>query len=404
MMLRQISKTLRGGERGQVAVAMVIGLLVVFAIFGLAFDAGLWYFDHRTAQNQAEAAALAGSGFLPATDTSAATAAIDEWLAKNGSSSDDLCATNPIQYWDRNNSGMSDTVRVCIRRHSKAVFTMIPGIPFAWISAAATATAGRVNMANVMPFGIIPPDPTCTPEAGRNCKADLNGDQDYTDPGECNAPFDQCPWGLNPDRLYAFKEGGGGNTGIIDACGNGATNYRDCITGEHVSGFFEEGETVYTGLQGGSLGQNTANALADRYPSTTWEQCDVASTPDPSNGYDPNGHLLAIAKYVNSTGCEDRLVVVPVIASMPPQGGGSADITTLGVATFAITNWNRVSNKDAYGTTAQACSTSTPDTGSFPCGLVWGYLMKDARPPDFLLQQIGDSNNPFAPIMVGLVE
>ena len=42
--------TLRPDEGGQMAFMMG---------FALALDAGVWYFDHRTAQNQADAAVLA---------------------------------------------------------------------------------------------------------------------------------------------------------------------------------------------------------------------------------------------------------------------------------------------------------------------------------------------------------
>lgn len=411
-MMRQLHRAFHRDERGQIAIGMVIGLLMFFAIFGVAFDAGLWYFDHRTAQNQAEAAALAGAQALADTLTqgqdaqkTAANAAIEEWLNRNGSSNGDLCDGGP-DYAPANTAGSVDTVTVCLRRQSKAAFTMLPGIPWAWVSASATAKAGRVTTANVMPWSVVPPDPTCQP-GGICSSGDVNGDGDDTDTaiGECYDVFAKCPWGLSPDRLFAFKSGGGGNTGIVDACGGGATSYRDCIEGTTTSGFFTEGDTVYTGLQGGNLGRNTASALADRYPSSTWGACDVASTPDPLLGYDPDGKQTAIARFVDGTACSDRLVIVPILASLPPQGGGSADIHVLGIATFGIAKWNRDSNKDTYGRTGiqDQCSTSVPDTNSFACGMVWGYLIEGASPPDFLLQQISDSDNPFAPILVALV-
>jgi uncharacterized membrane protein len=66
-------------------------LPVVFAFFALGLDAGVWFFDHRTAQNQADAAALAAVQHLPAANASPntdlafpSTAAAHTWLGKNG--------------------------------------------------------------------------------------------------------------------------------------------------------------------------------------------------------------------------------------------------------------------------------------------------------------------------------
>ena len=79
---------LRPNERGQVAILMVMVLPVIFLLFALAFDAGLWFLDHRMAQNQADAAVLAAVQHLPDADPgpgSPATKAVHKWLKKNGS-------------------------------------------------------------------------------------------------------------------------------------------------------------------------------------------------------------------------------------------------------------------------------------------------------------------------------
>ena len=59
---------LRPNERGQVAILMVMVLPAIFLFFALALDAGLWFLDHRIAQNQADAAVLAAVQHLPASD------------------------------------------------------------------------------------------------------------------------------------------------------------------------------------------------------------------------------------------------------------------------------------------------------------------------------------------------
>jgi Flp pilus assembly protein TadG len=388
-------------DSGQMAILFILTLLVVFIFFALAFDAGLWYFDHRTAQNQSEAAALAAAQELPNTDTSGATAAADEWLAKNGSGADERYC---LDYSDRSGDGKFDTARVCVRREAPGIFAALSGIKSVWVSAAATATVGRVTMSNVMPWGIVPPDPTCTADAGRECQNPFNTDGVMADCGT----FEECPWGLDMNRLYPFKLSSHitpGNFGAIAACGNGATNYRDCITGQTVSGFWEEDETVQVDPQTGNLGQNTNVALADRYAQDGADgtyDCDITSKPDAVTGLDPVGKALAQDKFVDNPqpGCDSRLVVVPVIDHFPQ--GHSDSIQVLGVATFGIAKWDRNSPwGDALGTVDSECGQASGS--GFDCGMVWGYLMKDAQPPDFLLEQIG-SDNPLAPLLIALVD
>ena len=65
------------------AITFVLSLMAIFAFFALSFDAGIWYFDHRWAQTQAEASALAGASYLPATNTFQADGAVGQWLGYN---------------------------------------------------------------------------------------------------------------------------------------------------------------------------------------------------------------------------------------------------------------------------------------------------------------------------------
>ena len=66
---------LRRQEDGQMAILLVMVLPAVFLLFALPLDAGIWFLDHRIAQSQADAAALAAAQYLPATDTTQATSA-----------------------------------------------------------------------------------------------------------------------------------------------------------------------------------------------------------------------------------------------------------------------------------------------------------------------------------------
>ena len=417
-LVRQQGGSAARAESGQMAWAFVLVLLFVFMIFAVTFDAGLWFFDHRTAQNQAEAAALAAVQDLPSSSTVAAELSAIEYLGRNGvNPATDGCSPDWIIFEDVTGEGDYDQVTVCLSRNSSVVFSAISKIASIEVSASATALIGRTELAQVMPWTIVPPDPTCVDDndpVTEECMGDLDADGVAA---PCD--FDACPWGLNPQNLFRFKSGGGGNTGIIDACGQGAVNYRDCINGETASGFFDAGETVEVGLQGGNLGVNTDKALNERYAQDAADgyPCDVLATPQPLTGFDPDGRLLAHdyfggnALLMPELYCDERLVLIPILASLPAAGGGSASLEVLGVAVFGIAAWNHDGNQSTYGFDGidsgdgplEDCAAGIDNTG-FECGMVWGYLMEDMLPPDYLLQKITNSDNPFAPLLIALVE
>jgi len=410
-------------EEGQSAFLVILSLLVVVALFALSLDAGVWYFDHREAQNEAEAAALAAVLELPSADTQAAIDAADEYLVKNGASattqsSCPLSGTGSgIEFADLTGDGEMDSVTVCIRRSSAVIFSAMSGVTGVRVSASATARIGAVNHSNIMPWAVVAPDPTCTEDANRNCLYDAKGDGDYTDPGDCNDVWTKCPFGVTEDRLFAFKQGTGGNTGILRVCGPGADDYRECLSGENSSGIYEEGDDIVTDLQGGTIANATDVGLQNRAPGEAWDlptgaQCDVQATPlgndTQSPGYDPDGKDLAYQKFVSPAPipeCAWRLVPVPIIDYLPPNGGGT--VTLLGFAVFGVAKWNSTASQDRYiGNGTQACfeGPNNPNPSYFRCGIVWGYIFSGVMPPDALLSQIGNSNNPFAPLLIALVD
>jgi len=101
------------------------------------------------------------------------------------------------------------------------------------------------------------------------------------------------------------------------------------------------------------------------------------------------------------------LVTVPILSSLPEQG--HADVVVLGIATFAIAKWDRYPQYgNALGTPSQACGNATSsgpvdETVLYKCQMVWGYFMRDVRPPQMLLN-ISETDNPFAPLMIAIVE
>ena len=138
---KPLTTNLSHEEDGQVAVLMIMILPVVFLFFALALDAGIWFFDHRLAQNQVDASVLAAMRYLPAEEFSQdhldAVAAVDTWLVKNGSGPEELCdpdANGPYpQFYDRHPStpdGRLDAIRVCVRRESPGLFSNLANVEF----------------------------------------------------------------------------------------------------------------------------------------------------------------------------------------------------------------------------------------------------------------------------------
>jgi len=267
--------TLRHNEHGQIGILMVMVLPAIFLIFALALDTGLWFLDHRIAQNQADAAVLAGVLHLPDADPGLATDAVYLWLEKNGSNSDQLnsCPQSTpaptlevrpgLEFFDLHPALMPDgqyeMVRVCIRRKSPGIFVQLANLDFIFVSAGAKARTGHAGIATVLPWGIVPPDTECD-EWGEDC------DNEY---GDYCGPFppvplgeDSCPWGLHADKLYTFKVSDPdtytpGNFGALASCGGGINQYKKCITGETNSGFYVEEGTVEVGAQTGDGGGAT---------------------------------------------------------------------------------------------------------------------------------------------------
>jgi hypothetical protein len=152
--LRQLLTRLRRlhtDESGQVVAFFVCGILVLFGFFALVLNTGVWYLDRRVAQNQADAAVLAGVQELPAVNTAAAREAAFDWLQKNGAARQSVCVVDGdynhidqgVAFADRigGNDGLYDTIRVCVNRNTLIVFNEF--FELAGVKIAAVAAAGH---------------------------------------------------------------------------------------------------------------------------------------------------------------------------------------------------------------------------------------------------------------------
>lgn len=168
-------------QGGQIAFVIIPALIGFFILAALAFDAGVWYFDHRTAQNQVDAASLAAIQELPLDNTISAEAAVIAWLKRNGVDENVADAIDVVHRDDsvltpeciepqldpgqarvvfgRSSAvdvGEYDMVRVCLRRDSPVLLSSLAGITEAVVSAGGTAAVELIPV----PYALMAMDPT----------------------------------------------------------------------------------------------------------------------------------------------------------------------------------------------------------------------------------------------------
>jgi hypothetical protein len=188
---------LRHEDSGQMAIAMMFGLIFVFFVIAFALDAGLWYFDHRWAQNQAEAAALAAVDALPSSSVGTRQAAIDKAdlsLERNGIPATAIPVQRvcPIDASDTQNlpatptTNLIDSARVCVRRPSPVIFAKLAKIDQVYVSAAARAQVRMVPLPYaVMAMQSCSPNPSITVDVGTVVNL-LGGGGTYTEAANCS--------------------------------------------------------------------------------------------------------------------------------------------------------------------------------------------------------------------------
>ncbi len=364
--MRRMSASSRGSgcqrDRGQVLILFLFALAVLLGFAAMAIDVGLFLHDRRALQNAADAAALAGAGYLP--DGSQATQQAQQWATDNGIdvAGGELESVSVSSYRAPN-----DRISVTVKRDVSFVFGRALGLTSDTMRA--EATAGRVPVT----AGCI------AAWAVTGVVNDASAD-----------------YGLDQTGLYVFQLSASGwntpgNFGALAVYGSGTSDYRNAVKGncgqvnacDSSSPYVAEGQTLACQTQTGSLGQNTNEALEERYPPSTWATCDVRA--------DADGYTNAQAK-AQLQQCKDRAVSVAIINGFPPQGQ-SANIEIWGLASFYIAGWDRW---PPWGNG----SNPPPPTD----GMVWGYLIPATSLPAWSVQWGWDSNNPFAPLVVVLVK
>ncbi|MBI1885686.1 MAG: Tad domain-containing protein [Chloroflexi bacterium] len=385
-----IIRDVHRSERGQMWIMALLLIIVGLGALMLTADVAYWLRDRRSAQNQADAVALAGAQELP--DTSAAVTEAEDWAVKNGVSLDQITAPpcsgsliNDFCFEDLNGDGKMDLIRARVERESNSFVAQVFNIGNPSIGATAAAAKVRSSGACLMPWAI---DAVTEDAFATDTHFGVLGDP--PDDGKLFI------FQLSAKGDFAGEDGSSGNFGALGIYGSNTNDYRDAIINEcgsrdqdacdSGSQTVEFGKTLSCPAQTGELGRNTATALNardERYFGTgPYTPCDAST-------YDQ-------ARQLAKGSCAPaRLVPIAVIKDFPPQGS-SGDVEIYAIDNFYIAAWDRApkwGDGDADG---------DPDNG-----MVWGYLIQDelvATPAWQFVAGVGGPQNAFGPTIVALVE
>ena len=280
-------------------------------------------------------------------------------------------------FQDTTGDGSFDLVRVEVERASSTFMGQAFGVPNPDIGARAAAAKVRVFGACLMPGAI---DAVIEDDSAFITHFGILGDP------------------ANPDTLFTFQLGSGGdfagedgspgNFGALGVYGANNRAYTDTIINEcgnrgkgacdSESVTVGEGETLPCSPQTGELGATTNKALNDRdfryYGVGPRTECDAGSAAE--------------AEALTLTDCGlSRAVPIAVIKDFP-SSGSSESTQIYAVDNFYIAGWDR---NAPWGK---------------PDGMVWGYLLQNelVASPAWQFDFSNQSNNPFAPVIVAIVE
>jgi Flp pilus assembly protein TadG len=150
-LIRTLIRRLDRGQRGQAFFFVVVTMAVLGGMAAIAVDLGSYSADRRDLQNAADAIALAAAQDLP--DGSDATAAANQWAAKNGIDLSEMSATIIPQNLP---SEPNPRVQVDLARDHDFTFARLIGITSAEVSASASAVrTSPGGGGGLMPWSVL---------------------------------------------------------------------------------------------------------------------------------------------------------------------------------------------------------------------------------------------------------
>ncbi|MDI6858747.1 MAG: hypothetical protein QME71_10590 [Dehalococcoidia bacterium] len=380
--LRGMRSLIRKGLRRERAQILTLTAVLVTAVMGftaLAVDMGIFMRDLRDAQNDVDAAVLAGAQELLSDppNTAAAADKAREWATRNGVQPEHFdCCT----FSDANGDGVTDTISARVDRSSGTFFARVLGLTSLPVEREATARVVHSAGGPICPWGIL-------------------GDPNDLDPS------DGTYLGVEPGEVYVMKTMTGlqveGNFRILDLGQTGTNGYvalimAGCVTED--ANVWREGDDIVTNTKPGNVGQPTRKALNDYYEYEKsdgisdpmgYGWCDVEFELDPT---DPTRGTVtgAYNPYEDGVreGCDrnpitngmGRVAMIPIIDHLP--SGSSEPVTIIGIASMYVAFWDR--------------------TGPPSDTQVYGVFLEHATVTPANL--VGESDNVLAPLRIKLVQ
>ena len=188
MLMKLAARARTGPDRDAGAVAVIVALctVVLFGIAAMAVDLGNGWSRKRSAQTDADFAALAGAAYLP--DTNAARSAAYDYLQRNLPKSDDNADAGPVSNYNDGDLGNGEITFPTTKKivvwvpKRKVSFGIAAAIGFTAVHVQATATAEIRSPKRLLPFFLnstcnLGPttlkdpsntNPTLEPAGGRN--------------------------------------------------------------------------------------------------------------------------------------------------------------------------------------------------------------------------------------------
>ena len=297
----------RSTESGQAVVVFALALAALIGFLAVTFDIGQMALDRSSAQNAADAAALAGAQMLPE-DPEAAIADATTYAELNGVSDDELSSVTVSSTYASN-----DTIKVTLARDVEFRFAPVLGIFAGTVNVSATAhSGGVVGVALLAPLAVE------------------------------QAVFDGLGQGDTATLKYNASNSSDGNFLPLVLDATGSSEYEEnlmlgseqwlCSAGSETAGCVSEAST-----QPGNMVGKTKTAL-DWIFANTSDECDTYDEVFTTSVGDPSRLSIDAAcnKFTNPSAASYQLVLVPVIDSLC---NGSCDVTVQEFAMFFIESY-----------------------------------------------------------------
>ncbi len=297
----------QSSESGQTLVIFALALTVLIGFLALTFDIGMMALERRSAQNAADAAALAGAQMLP-DNPNAAIADATTYAALNGISADELASVTVLSTFVAN-----DSIEVAVSRDVSFAFAGVLGFFSGTVNVSATASSGGV--------------------VGVALLAPLAVEQDV---------FDGLSQGDTATLKYNATNNSTGNFLPLALDGTGASEYEEnlelgseqllCSAGSETPSCVSQVTT-----QPGNMVGKTQSAI-DWIFANTSDDCDTYGEVFPPSAGDPSRLSIAAIcnKFTNPTAASYQLILVPVIDNLC---NGSCTVTVQEFALFFIESY-----------------------------------------------------------------